>query len=249
LCIAGLKALNSKDYAENRRRMKPGRIFYVESAAWINCRVFIIPAMSSPPPSASLFQALERHAREQPHAIACASRFRLASYRKLWSRIERATARLQGEWEVGAGDVVAYWGDGHPDALVLYAALARCGALLLPLEHAAARAALPDLAGTVALALYDDDLSPPRIARPVHPLSTLIGAPCAHQARVAVPDPDACSLLRLQHGGRLQRLSLRQLADAPDSGHREVHGTLFDANVFGRVVLPALLAGDRLTWR
>jgi non-ribosomal peptide synthetase component F len=211
----------------------------------------MIPAISPLPLSTGLFQALERHARERPHAIACASRFRLASYRKLYSRIERATARLQGEWEIGAGDVVAYCGEGHPDALVLYAAVARCGALLLPLEHAAARAALPQLAGTVglALALIDDDLRPPRIAQPVHPLSSLIGTHCPWQAKVGVPDPDACSLLRLHEGGRLQRLSLRQLGDEPDSGRRDVEGALFDAGVFGSVVLPALCSGDTLTWR
>lgn len=202
-------------------------------------------------PSESLFQALEHHAQGQPHAIALASRFRLASYRKLWSRIERATARLQGEWEVGAGDVVVYCGDGHPDALVLYVALARCGALLLPLEHAAARAALPRLAGTLApaLALFDDDLSPPRIAQPAYPLSMLIGEPCAYQARVSAPDPDACSLLRLEQDGSLRKLSLRQLSAGPAIDSRDVHGALFDADIFGPMLLPALRAGDTLTWR
>jgi non-ribosomal peptide synthetase component F len=211
----------------------------------------MIPAMSSPPLSGSLFQALERHAREQPQTIACASRFRLATYRKLWSRIERATARLQGEWQVRPGDVVAYCGDGHPDALVLYAALAHCGALLLPLEHAAARAALPGLADAAALtlALFDDELSPPRIAQPVHPLSMLIGEPCAHQVSMASPDPAACSLLRLEDDAGLCQLSLRQLAAGPVSDSRDVHGALFDADVFGPVVLPALCAGDTLTWR
>lgn len=211
----------------------------------------MIPAISPLPLSTGLFQALERHARERPHAIACASRFRLASYRKLYSRIERATARLQGEWKIGAGDVVAYCGDGHPDALVLYAALVRCGALLLPLEHAAARASLPEVVGTVglAMALFDDDLRAPRMARPVHPLSALIGEPCPWQADVAMPDPDACSLLRLQESGALQRLSLRQLGAEPDSGRRDVDGALFGPGVFGSVVLPALYAGDTLTWR
>jgi non-ribosomal peptide synthetase component F len=211
----------------------------------------MIPAMPPPPPSASLSEALERHAHVQPHAIACASRFRLASYRKLWSRIERATARLQGEWEVTAGDVVVYCGDGHPDALVLYVALARCGALLLPLEQASARAALPRLADMLAprLVLFDDHLGAPRIAQPAYPLSTLIGTPCAFHARVAAPDPEACSLLRAAHDGSLCRLSLRQLAAGPASDRRDVHGALFDADVFGPVVLPALCAGDTLTWR
>lgn len=210
----------------------------------------MIPAMPFPPPSNSLLQALERHAHGQPQAIACASRFRLASYRKLWSRIERATARLQGEWQVAPDDVVAYWGDGHPDALVLYVALARCGALLLPLEHAAARAALPGLADTVtpALALFDDALGPPRIAQPVHPLSMLIGEPCAYQARPVTPDPEAGSLLRLEADGSLSRLSLRQLAAEPASEGRDVHGALFDADIFGPVVLPALCAGGTLTF-
>jgi non-ribosomal peptide synthetase component F len=231
--------------------MRPAAVFYVESAGLINCLLSMRPAMPSPPLSIGLFQALERHARVQPQAIACASRFRLASYRKLWSRIERATARLQGEWTVGAGDVVAYCGDGHPDALVLYAALARCGAVLLPLEHEAGRAALPRLARDIALklALYDDELSPPRIAQPAYPLSMLIGTPCAYQATVSIPDPDAVSLLRLADDGSLRRLGLRQLAAGLASGQRDVHGALFDADVFGPVVLPALCAGDTLTWR
>ena len=210
--------------------------------------------MPLPLPVDSLYETLQRHAQAQPHAIALASRFRLASYRKLWSRIERATARLQGPWRVGAGDVVAYCGDGHPDALVLYVALARCGALLLPLEHASARAVLPRLADSLALrlALFDDELSPPRIAQPVYPLSMLIGEPCAYQASVTTPDPDACSLLRLEHDGAWRRLSLRHLAAAPafpQIASRDVHGALFDADVFGPVVLPALCAGDTLTWR
>ncbi len=207
--------------------------------------------MPSSPPSVDLFDHLAHHAQAQPQAIACASRFRLASYRKLFSRIERATARLQGEWGVMPGDVLAYCGDGHPDALVLYAALARCGALLLPLEHDAARAALPRLAGDVALklALFDDERSPPPIAQPVYPLSTLIGTPCGHQARVDRPDPDAASLLRLASDGSLACFSLRQLGAGPESAGRDVHGALFDAAVFGPVVLPALCAGDTLHWR
>ena len=227
-----------------------GKVFFRKIGSFGPLPASMMSSLSTPSLSTSLFQALERHAREAPHSIACASRFRLASYRKLWSRIERATARLQGEWEVRPGDVVAYWGDGHPDALVLYVALARCGALLLPLEQAAARAALPQLAGKVALALavHDDELRAPRIAQPVHPLSRLIGEPCAYQATVSVPDPDTCSLLRLEQDGSLQRLSLRQLAEAADSGLRDLRGALFDADVLGPTVLPALCAGDTLCW-
>jgi non-ribosomal peptide synthetase component F len=217
----------------------------------INCLPSIISAMPSSPPSASLLDHLARHAHEQPQAIACASRFRLASYRKLFSRIERATARLQGDWGVMPGDVIAYCGDGHPDALVLYAALVRCGALLLPLEHDAARAALPRLAGDVALklVLFDDERSPPPMVQPAFPLSTLIGTPCQHQAQGEKPDPGAASLLRLESNGSLACFSLRQLASGPESAGRDVHGALFDDDVFGPVVLPSLCAGDTLRWR
>ena len=84
---------------------------------------------------------------KQPHAIACASRFRLASYRKIWSSIERAMARLQGEWEVGRATWSLIGARDIPMRWCCMLALARCGALLLPLEHAAARAALPQPGG------------------------------------------------------------------------------------------------------
>lgn len=208
----------------------------------------MIPHQPSPPSAADLFQALARHAREQPHAIACASRFRHASYRKLWSRVERATARLQGEWHVQQGDVVAYCGHGHPDALVLYAALARCAAMLLPLEHEAVRAALPALAARLKLVVFDDELAPPRVELAVHPLSSLIGERCPYQATVLTPDLSACSLLRMAGDGSPQPFNLLQLAAVPASGGHNVHGALFDPDVFGPVVLPTLLAGATLAW-
>jgi hypothetical protein len=221
-------------------------VFYVESAGFINCLPSMIPAHPPLPPSDQLFDILQRHARMQPDAIACASRFRHASYRKLWSRIERATARLQGEWHVKAGDVVAYCGHGHPDALVLYVALARCGAMLLPLEHGAADDA--HAASAAVLALFDDEIAPPRIALAAHPLSRLIGERCAYQARVTAPDPSACSLLRIASDGSLQGHSLTQMSGAPASGAGEVHGALFDAGVFEQLVLPTLIGGATLTW-
>lgn len=220
--------------------------FYVESAGFINCLPSMIPAHPLPPPSDQLFDVLQRHARMQPDTVACASRFRQASYRKLTSRIERATARLQGEWHVRAGDVVAYCGHGHPDALVLYVALARCGAMLLPLEHGAADDALA--ASTAVLALFDDETAPPRMALAAYPLSRLIGERCPFHARVAAPDPSAGSLLRVASDGSLQAYSLAQMTGAPASGASAVHGALFDAGVFERVVLPTLFAGATLRW-
>ena len=209
----------------------------------------MIPAHPSLPASDNLFDRLARHALVQPDALACASRFRHASYRKLYSRIERATARLQGEWQVQTGDIVAYCGHGHPDALVLYVALVRCGAVLLPLEHAAAFDALAGARLVLKLALYDDEMAPPRIALLAHPLSMLIGERCSYQARVSAPNPEACSLLRIGSDGTLRQHSLKQLIGSPASGAAEVQAALFDEAVFGPVVLPALFAGATLTWR
>jgi hypothetical protein len=203
-----------------------------------------------PQPSASLFDLLERHARMQPEVIACASRFRLATYRKLWSRIERATARLQGEWGVSPGDVLAYCGQAHPDALVLYVALTHCGALLLPLERPALRSALADLAGALPLklALVDDDVQPPAAALPIYPLSALISMRCPYQAHLARPDPAAPSLLRIGEAGAIERHSLSQLQAVPAGASQEVHDSLFDADVFAPAVLPTLAAGGTLVF-
>lgn len=81
------------------------------------------------------------------------------TYRRLWSRIERGSARLQGEWGVRAGDTVAYVGSGHPDAIVLYFALLRIGASLLPLEAMPAdRAAQLLTDRAVTLAVHDEGI-------------------------------------------------------------------------------------------
>jgi hypothetical protein len=201
-----------------------------------------------PQSSASWFDLLQRHARTRPEVIACASKFRLATYRKLWSRIERATARLQSEWGVDSGDVLAYCGQAHPDALVLYVALARCGALLLPLERPALRSVLGDLAAALPLklALVDDDAQPPAAVLPIYPLSALISTYCPYQARHAKPDPAAPSLLRIGEAGAIERHSLSQLQAMPASGMHEVRDSLFDADVFGPAVLPTLAAGGTL---
>lgn len=209
----------------------------------------------SPPPSplqpGSLFDLLAHSARSQQDAIACASRYRMATYRKIWSRIERAVARLQGEWLVAPGDVVAYCGQGHPDALVLYLALVRCGARLWPLEHPDGRAALADHAAGLPLkmVLFDDDGPQPEVLATALPLSTLIGSHCPHQARAVPFDPAVPSLLAIDAHGHASQRSLLQLQAARPSGLQEVHGSLFDQDVLGPVVLPTLAAGKTLVFR
>src|SRR3569832_523659 len=111
------------NYAEKEILLTISRIFFVKSLHQI---MFTM----------NLFTQLRHHAQVRPEAVAIYSQERVTTYRKLWSRIERATARLQGEWRIHAGDRVADLGKGHPAAIVLYASLARSGALLVPLKPA-----------------------------------------------------------------------------------------------------------------
>ena len=53
---------------------------------------------------------LQRQAQAHSDAVAYVLPNRVITYRRFWSRIERACARLQGEWGVRQGDVVAYVG-------------------------------------------------------------------------------------------------------------------------------------------
>ncbi|MDO9217821.1 MAG: AMP-binding protein, partial [Lacisediminimonas sp.] len=135
----------------------------------------------------NFFDILRSHALRLPDSIATASsRHRRTTYRQLWSRIERGSARLQGEWLVEPGDIVIYAGHAHPDALVLWLSLARLGAALLPLESAALLLHAGALASRheVRLLLHDDDLPAPlpdefcACAR----LSALIARRCEHEA-------------------------------------------------------------------
>ena len=64
------------------------------------------------------------------------------SYAELWSRIGIATTALAGTHGIKAGDRVAYLGLNHPDFLVLLMALARLGAIAVPLN---VRLAVPEL--------------------------------------------------------------------------------------------------------
>ena len=81
-----------------------------------------------------LLALLRDHADKHGDQLAHVLPDRDITYRRLWSRIERGSARLFGEWGIREGDLVAYVGRGHPDAIVLYFALLRLGAMLLPLE-------------------------------------------------------------------------------------------------------------------
>ncbi|MGH8822394.1 MAG: AMP-binding protein, partial [Rhodoferax sp.] len=94
---------------------------------------------------------LARHHRERPHALAirCAPSGvpRDLSYRDLAQHTTQAAARLWHEWGVRAGDRVAYLGLNQPDQIVLLFALARLGAILVPLNY---RLAPPEWSAVLA---------------------------------------------------------------------------------------------------
>lgn len=82
----------------------------------------------------SLAAVIEQHAQRTPGKLALHHEGRDITYDGLWQRIDEATAVLQAGG-VSAGDRVAWLGLNHPDALVLLFALARIGAILLPLNY------------------------------------------------------------------------------------------------------------------
>lgn len=197
----------------------------------------------------NLFTILRQLAATRPDAIATQSPRRTVTYRKLWSRIERAGARLTGEWQVQPGQRVAYWGRGHQDAIVLYLGAARCGIKLLPLEHAHLQNDRVLQALPVALLLHDDMLqfAAPPAAPIVTPLSPLIATRCPYPS-IATDDPAQPGLVRVlrNEGGCIEasESSMDDLSQFLVSDlNPRVQGALFDADRFERFILPALAAG------
>jgi acyl-CoA synthetase (AMP-forming)/AMP-acid ligase II len=194
----------------------------------------------------NIFDILRQHARRQPDQVATVSpRHRLTTYRKLWSRIERCTARLQGEWLIGAGDVVIYAGHSHADALVLWLSLARLSARLLPLESEERIAQAGRLAAQsgAVLVLHDDALALPELGQDlaVQMLSAIIARPCDYHPEACPEQVRQPSLLVLE-AEDLQAYSIADLLDAPARAW-SVSDPLFDPARLQGQILPALVQG------
>lgn len=82
-----------------------------------------------------LIDVLQHHARHTPEAPALRFEGRRFTYARLARRTERAAARLCHAWGVRSGDRVAYLGFNHVDQITLLFALARLGAMLVPLNY------------------------------------------------------------------------------------------------------------------
>ena len=81
----------------------------------------------------NLSRIVERWAEHFPSKVAIHFHGTDLSYAVLWERVEEATRALGSRGIVG-GDRVAFLGYNNPDMLVLLFALARLGAILVPLN-------------------------------------------------------------------------------------------------------------------
>ena len=201
----------------------------------------------------SLLTILHEHALAHGDSIAHLLSDRVITYRRFWSRIERASARLQGEWDVKAGDIVIYWGLGHPDAIILYCALLRIGAKLLPCEDCDAEYVermVEKMHGQ--LVVHDDALSFSVVE--AKSLSALLADWC-HFDPVVMQDESSAPTLYLPNlGGKNEEaMSIGELMqnvavldqDKIDEAIR-VDGPIFLKEKLTQLILPALIAGRRL---
>ncbi len=163
------------------------------------------------------------------------------TYRRLWSRIERGSARLQGGWGVRPGDTVAYVGAGHPDAIVLYFSLLRIGASLLPLERLAPAVVAAQCAShQVSLVVHDDGSVVPDL--PARRLEELLAVWCHYDPLLAENDASRRALWLPVDGGQWLAISLTELCEGlPLTAQRDFVGDqIFTLDTLRDVVLPSL---------
>ncbi len=204
--------------------------------------------MSFPADNSTKMLALLQHqAQAHSDAVAYVLPDRVITYRRFWSRIERACARLQGEWGVRQGDVVAYVGHGHPDALILYFALLRLGASLLPLETLTPEVVQTALTSQpVSLVLHDDGMT--FDTANTQPLQLLLQDWC-HCEPICVEEVSSSAQLLLSaDNGELHSLTVDHLlsAMAPQARSLFVGDRIFSLDILTSVIFPALHAAREL---
>jgi fatty-acyl-CoA synthase len=101
--------------------------------------------MKVPSSDRVLADVLARHASLRPDAVALHFEGAAIRYGDLFERCQSLASMLWHEWGVREGDRLAWLGGNHPGQLMLLFALARIGAILLPLNFRLAPAEL-DLA-------------------------------------------------------------------------------------------------------
>ncbi len=123
-----------------------------------------------------LAAAVQGHAQLSPTRLALHHEGHDISYAQLWQRVQDASAGLRAAG-VRPGDRVAWLGLNHPDVLVLLLALARLGAILLPLNY---RLAAPEHLAILAHA----------------GVSLLVADPVHEDAAASLAAQAACTFLR-----------------------------------------------------
>lgn len=189
----------------------------------------------------SMLALLEQHATTHTDTLAHVLPVRDITYRRLWSRIERGSARLHGEWGVKPGDLVAYVGRGHPDAIVLYFSLLRIGASLLPLEAMSAADVSQALAAMKpTLVVHDDDLQTG--PWPSQRLEDLLGMWSHHDPVLASDHMTRRALWLHDRDGQWQSVSLRELSAMLPAAPRStfIDDRIFTTELLTQVVLPSL---------
>ncbi len=188
-----------------------------------------------------LLAMLSAHAHEHGDLLCHWLPERLITYRRFWSRIERASARLQGEWGIKQGQTIAYVGASHPDIIVLYAALLRIGAAFMPLEGVSTQAAMSFMQqADVSHVVLDEDVTID--ARSTHYLPQLLADWCHFEPEVNEENPLEKSLLLPSSSGVIDHLSLSELCVklSPRASSQWVIGPIFDIETLTSIVLPSL---------
>ncbi len=136
----------------------------------------------------NLSRIIEHWAQMAPGKTALRFQGEEISYAALWQRIEAATGHLLARG-VEPGDRVAYLGLNHPDYLALLLALARIGAISVPLNF---RLAAPELAAVLThsgAGLLFTDRAMAALASDTANLVS--GVPLADAAELCAPAPPA----------------------------------------------------------
>lgn len=188
-----------------------------------------------------LLAMLSAHANEHGDLLCHWLPERLITYRRFWSRIERASARLQGEWGVKQGQTIAYVGASHPDIFVLYAALLRIGAAFMPIEGITTQVAISFAQqADISHVVVDDHAT--LIGRTTHFLPQLLADWCHFEPEVNEENPLAKSLLLPSASGAIDHLSLSELCVklSPRASSQWVTGSIFDIESLTSIILPSL---------
>ena len=191
--------------------------------------------------SSRLLAMLSAHAHEHGDLLCHWLPERLITYRRFWSRIERASARLQGEWGVKQGQTIAYVGASHPDIFVLYAALLRLGAAFMPLEGISLSSALSFMQqADISLVVVDQDMT--ISGRTTHYLPQLLADWCHFDPDINEENPSEKSLLLSSASGGIDYLSLSELCGKLSSraSSQWITGSIFGVESLTSIVLPSL---------